>query len=341
VLSIDYYTYGLLTPGLSYALSCLGAFAGLRCTSRARALQGAARTRWLLLGGASIGVAGVWVAHFVAMLGATIPAVVIRYNVPVTMVSLLVAAASVCAGLLIADSARGRYRPLILAGLTTGLGVAGMHDLGMAALRMPGRLSYSPALFMVSVALAVVAATMVLWAALRLRGAWSTLIASLVIAVAVVGMDYSGLAAARVLRAPGPAGMVMGGAGGATAVGFLLPLIVGLAVVSFLLSAAVAWSPTEDEINYDAALLAHVRSRSAGPPCTRTAPLPPLTIGRSGFRTVGSPALGRGGAGNGAADSRAADSAAAADGAAGHGVSVKGRPPWVILSEFRRPPEPR
>ena len=48
MLPVHNFTYGLLTPGLGYVMSCLGAFIGLRCTTRARAFEGAARARWLL-----------------------------------------------------------------------------------------------------------------------------------------------------------------------------------------------------------------------------------------------------------------------------------------------------
>jgi NO-binding membrane sensor protein with MHYT domain len=53
------FSYGLLTPALGYLMSCLGAFLGLRCTSRARAHSGAARARWLTLAALSIGITGV------------------------------------------------------------------------------------------------------------------------------------------------------------------------------------------------------------------------------------------------------------------------------------------
>ena len=42
------FSYGLLTPALGYVMSCLGAFIGLRCTTRARAYSGRARARWRL-----------------------------------------------------------------------------------------------------------------------------------------------------------------------------------------------------------------------------------------------------------------------------------------------------
>jgi NO-binding membrane sensor protein with MHYT domain len=246
-------------------MSCLGAFLGLRCTARARAFRGAERARWLLRGGVAIGTTGVWLMHFIAMMGFTIPAQTISYNVPVTILSLLVAGTIVCAGLLIVGFGGEGYGPLLLGGLITGLGVAIMHYLGMAAMRMQASVSYNPVLATVSVLIAIVAAIAALWAAFRLRGLWTTLAASLIMGVAVSGMHYTGMAAMQMHRASGPAGMVMGGSGGASAESFLLPLILGISIVSFALTATIALSPTADQIHHEAALLDQIRGGESYP----------------------------------------------------------------------------
>jgi NO-binding membrane sensor protein with MHYT domain len=208
----------------------------------------------------SIGVTGVWLMHFIAMLGFTIPGETIHYNVPVTILSLLVAVVIVCVGLMIVGFSPNGYGPLLLGGLITGIGVAIMHYLGMAAMRMPGRITYNPGLLVLSIAIAIVAATAALWAAVRLQGIGPTLVASLIMGVAVSGMHYVGMAAMQVFRSVGPAGMIMGGAAGATAESFLLPLIIGITVISFALTATMALSASADELSYDAALMDRIQS---------------------------------------------------------------------------------
>jgi NO-binding membrane sensor protein with MHYT domain len=262
VLQVHNFTYGLLTPVLGYVMSCMGAFLGLRCASRARPFQGWARLRWLLLAGVSIGVTGIWLMHFIAMLGFTIPGETIHYNVPVTILSLLVAVVIVCVGLVIVGFSRQGTAALLLGGVVTGLGVAAMHYLGMAAMRMPGRISYNPVLFILSVVIAFVAATAGLWAAVRLRGIGPTLVASMILAIGVSGMHYMGMAAMHMYRSGGPAGMVMGGPGGATAESFLLPLILGITIITFILTATITLSPSADELHYDKALMEHIRGRA-------------------------------------------------------------------------------
>jgi Bacterial signalling protein N terminal repeat len=71
----------------------------------------------------------------------------------------------------------------------------------MAAMRMPGRITCNPGLLIISVVIAIVAATAALWAAVRLRGLLTTLAASLVMGVAVSGMHYMGMAAMRMYAA--------------------------------------------------------------------------------------------------------------------------------------------
>ena len=136
------FTYGLVTPVLGYVMSSLGCFLGLRCTTRARASHGAQRARWLLLAAVSVATTGIWVMHFVAMLGFTIPGQTITYSVPVTILSMLIAVVVVGIGLLIVGFGSSGWRTLLLGGLVIGLGVASMHYIGMAAMRMPDTVRY-------------------------------------------------------------------------------------------------------------------------------------------------------------------------------------------------------
>src|SRR5215467_14923856 len=180
VVQVHNFSYGLLNPGLAYLTSCLGCFLGLQCTARARAMKGADRARWLLLAAVSIGAAGIWVMHFIAMLGFTISGQVITYNVPVTILSMLIAVGVVSVGLLIVGFGGQGLIPVLLGGTIIGIGVASMHYVGMWAMRMPDTMGYTARLVALSVVIAIVAGTVALWAALRLGGVRHTLYASLI-----------------------------------------------------------------------------------------------------------------------------------------------------------------
>ncbi|HXF20935.1 MAG TPA: MHYT domain-containing protein [Streptosporangiaceae bacterium] len=262
MVHVNGFTYGALTPVLGYALSTLGCFLGLRCTTRARALHGAQRARWLLLAALSIATTGIWVMHFVAMLGFTIPGQTITYDVPVTILSMLIALAVVFVGLLIVGFGSTGWRTLALGGLIIGCGVASMHYVGMAAMRMPDTMGYDNTVVVLSVLIAVVAGTAALWAALRLTAVWSTLAASLIMGVAVSGMHYTGMAAMHVYS-PAEPGMLTGMSGGVGAAAFLLPLIIGISLLASAVTVVISLSPTETEIREDAALMARITGRAA------------------------------------------------------------------------------
>ncbi len=257
MVAVHNFSYGLLTPALGYVMSVLGCFLGLRCTTRARALPGASRLRWLLLAAVSIGTAGVWGMHFIGMLGFSIPGQTVRYNVPITIVSMLVAVAVVSIGLLIVGFGGDGPGPLLAGGLVIGLGVASMHYLGMSAMRMPDTMRYGKGLVLLSVLIAVVAGTAALWAALRLHRLWSTLAASMIMGVAVSGMHYTGMAAMHVYGAAASGGMASM-PGGASALSFLLPLILGISILTFVLTAVISLSPSEAEIREDTELMARI-----------------------------------------------------------------------------------
>ncbi|MFY9929683.1 MAG: MHYT domain-containing protein [Streptosporangiaceae bacterium] len=245
MIHVENFSNGALNPILAYVMSCVGCFVGLRCTTRARAYQGAARARWLTLAALAIATTGIWVMHFIAMLGFAIPGQSIRYNVPLTIASMLIAVVVVGIGTFIVGYSRSGPWPLLAGGSIIGVGVASMHYLGMAAIRVPDRVTYNPTLVAASVVIAIIAGIAALWAALRLDTLLSTLVASLIMGVAVSGMHYTGMAALHVYATPGA---TVNQSASASAAGFLLPLILSLSTIGFIFSAVIALSPTASEI---------------------------------------------------------------------------------------------
>ncbi|MEU9040313.1 MULTISPECIES: MHYT domain-containing protein [unclassified Kitasatospora] len=232
---------GWLTPALSYLMACAGAALGLRCTLRGLAASGAARRNWLVTAAAAIG-SGIWTMHFVAMFGFAVDGTELRYNVPLTVLSLVVAVLVTGLGLTVVCCGAHRGLSLLAGGVTAGLGVAAMHYLGMAAVRMHGGLSYDAGTVALSVLVAVGAATAALWAAVTIRNVYAAGAAALAMGLAVSCMHYTGMAAVHVRLEPG-----RGGLGGAGAMEFVFPLAVGLGSFLFLASAFVALSPTAQE----------------------------------------------------------------------------------------------
>lgn len=232
---------GWVTPLLSYAMAAAGAALGLRCTVRALDSEGAVRRRWLVLASVAIG-AGIWTMHFIAMLGWRVPGTALRYDAPLTLLSLLVAVAVVGAGVFTAGYGRSRYRAVLLGGLGTGVGVAAMHYIGMAAVNLHGSISYDPLLVALSVVIAAGAATAALSAALTIRGPIVAAGAALIMGAAVSSMHYTGMAAASFHVRPAHTALA-----GLSATEFIFPLTVVLGSFLFLATAFVALSPTAEQ----------------------------------------------------------------------------------------------
>ncbi|MEV2214285.1 MHYT domain-containing protein [Streptomyces sp. NPDC050997] len=192
--TIDGFNYGLVTPLVAYLMACLGGALGLRCTTRSMLVGNSWRPGWLALGSAAIG-SGIWTMHFIAMMGFNIEQAPIHYDRITTYASLVVAIVMVGIGIFIVGYRGARGTALMTGGAVTGLGIATMHYLGMAGMRFNGKLEYNTLTVAASVVIAVVAATVALWAAGQVRGFLWSVGASLIMGLAVTGMHYTGMAA--------------------------------------------------------------------------------------------------------------------------------------------------
>jgi NO-binding membrane sensor protein with MHYT domain len=241
---IDHFAFGPITPALAYAMSVLGALLGLTCTVRARQAHTAARRAWfLLLAAWAIGGTGIWVMHFIAMLGFGLPGSEIRYDVPVTTASAIIAIVVVGVGLFTVGFGRPHPVKIILGGAFAGLGVASMHYTGMAAMRINGTVVYDDLLVATSVAIAVVAATVALWFTVAVRRAAAIVGSSLVMGVAVAGMHYTGMSAMEVHLHPTGRGPLTG----STVYALVLPIVLLVILVLVGLVYAVLAAPTEED----------------------------------------------------------------------------------------------
>ncbi|MFI6487966.1 MHYT domain-containing protein [Streptomyces sp. NPDC050564] len=249
--TVDGFTYGLVTPLVAYLMACLGGALGLRCTTRSMLVARSWRAGWLALGSAAIG-SGIWTMHFIAMMGFTIKETPVHYDKLTTFASLGVAVVMVGIGIFIVGYRGARGTALFTGGTITGLGVASMHYLGMAGMRLNGRLEYNTLTVSASVVIAVVAATAALWAAGQVRGFLWSVGASLVMGLAVSGMHYTGMAALSV-HLHGTSSTP----GGDSPAALLAPMMIG--PLAFLCLAGVVvmfdplmvmgrpdWTPTEN-----------------------------------------------------------------------------------------------
>ncbi|MFE2293584.1 MHYT domain-containing protein [Streptomyces sp. NPDC059452] len=237
--TIDGFNYGAVTPLVAYVMACLGSALGLRCTIRSLRNDSSWKPGWLALGAAAIG-SGIWTMHFIAMMGFRVAETPVTYDLQQTILSLVVAIVVVGVGVFIVGYRGATRTALLSAGLITGLGVAGMHYIGMASMRMNGRLEYDPVAVTLSIVIAVVAATAALWAAVSVKGFLPSLGASLVMGVAVTGMHYTGMSGISVRLHEVHNSQALTGD---TAVSIVLPMMIGPLMFLLLAGVVVMFDP--------------------------------------------------------------------------------------------------
>lgn len=159
------------------------------------------RNRWLVGGALAMG-SGIWSMHFIGMAAFELP-ISVSYDLAFTLVSWLAAVAVSALALWLVSSGPLSANKVAVGALAMGAGICAMHYLGMGAMRMQPGIGYDPFWLVVSVLIAVgaSAAALVIVSALRTMRTWRDLGlrvgAAGIMGLAVAGMHYSGMAAAR------------------------------------------------------------------------------------------------------------------------------------------------
>ena len=182
---------------LAAAVCFLGSVVVISLFNRACATQGRARLIWLCLDAAAAGC-GIWATHFIAML-AYEPGFASGYDAAVTAFSLLIAVVITAAGLAIAVQSSFRWSPALAGALA---GIAAMHFTGMSALQVPARLSWSPGLVTLAITFGMVFGSAALFAAARRDDFRRSLIAALLLTLAILSLHFTAMGAIEFVPDP-------------------------------------------------------------------------------------------------------------------------------------------
>jgi PAS domain S-box-containing protein len=165
------YDYRLVT--LSVLIAVFAAYAALELAGRVTISHGPARFVWLYCGSVAMGT-GIWATHYIGMEAFQLP-VRTEYDWPKVVLSLVMAIIASALALLIVSRSKMRSYDVIAGSIFMGLGIAGIHFIGMAAMIVSATLIYSIPLVSLSVCIAIAASYIALRLAfsLRYRGPWS------------------------------------------------------------------------------------------------------------------------------------------------------------------------
>ncbi|KPW84398.1 diguanylate cyclase/phosphodiesterase [Pseudomonas congelans] len=185
---------------MSILVAILAAYTALDLVGRIVSARGRAVHLWTAGGAIAMGV-GTWSTHFIGMLAFVLP-IDLGYDVPLVLLSLLISIGFSGFALWLTTQPRLPALQLSLGAVLLGLGISAMHYTGMAAMRMQPGIQYTPWLFVLSVVIAIAASAAALRIAFHLRQQRPRVYllrasAALLLGLAVIGMHYTGMAAAN------------------------------------------------------------------------------------------------------------------------------------------------
>ncbi|MEO8450394.1 MAG: response regulator [Gemmatimonadota bacterium] len=232
-------TLGALEPhyaarlvALSVFTAIFASFAALAVVSRVTASRrGTGRAIWLGVGGTAMGL-GIWAMHFIAMLAFSLP-VPVRYNLGITIASMIPAIAGSTVALWAMSRESIDRARLHAGGLLMAVGIGTMHYTGMEGMQGGMHMLYRPVMFVLSIVVAYVMATLALHVRFVLR-AWrgsgraAGVASAVFMGLAVATMHYTAMAAAVFL--PGSHGP----SSGSTMAPGLLAAFIAVAVIVLL-----------------------------------------------------------------------------------------------------------
>ncbi len=266
---IGSYNYALVA--LSVLIAIFASYAALDLAGRVTAAGGWTRAVWLL-GGASAMGTGIWSMHYIGMLAFILP-IPVAYHWPTVLLSLLAAILASIVALAVASRQKMGASRAVAGSALMGAGIASMHYIGMAAMRLPALCHFDSFLVVLSVVFAVLISLAALWITFHFRDdktgvGRGKLVGAVVMGAAIPVMHYTGMAAASFAPTGMPANLSHAvsistlGTAGIAAVTFL---VLGMALLTSWVerrSAAQSLERQEEKLRRSEAYLAEAQRLS-------------------------------------------------------------------------------
>ena len=225
---IGSYSYGLVA--LSTLIAIVAAYAALDLAARVTAAAGSTRALWLLGGAGAMGT-GIWSMHYIGMLAFILP-IPVAYHWPTVLLSLVAAVLASGIALQVVSRQSMSLSRAVAGSVLMGAGIASMHYIGMAAMRLSALTHFNSVIVVLSVVLAILIAFGALSIAFQFRNekrgiGWGKLTGAVVMGSAIPVMHYTGMAAASFTESNVPPDL-------SHAVSISMVGTTGIAVVTFI-----------------------------------------------------------------------------------------------------------
>jgi NO-binding membrane sensor protein with MHYT domain len=135
-------SYDYAEVARSVLIAIAASYVALDFAGRITAASGRIRMAWLGGGAIAMGI-GIWAMHVKGMLAFHLP-VPVKYHWPTVLASLLVAVLASAVALYVASRPKMGPVEALAGSIFMGAGIAGMHYIGMAAMRLSAVIRLSP-----------------------------------------------------------------------------------------------------------------------------------------------------------------------------------------------------
>ncbi len=193
-------SYDLPLVALSILIAIGASYVALDLTGRTAAARGRTRQIWMGLGALAMGV-GIWSMHYIGMLAFRLP-VPVLYDISTVVLSFVAAVLAAFMALWVVSAPTMGWGRATVGSVVMGAGIAAMHYVGVAAMRLPATPVWDRSIVALSIIVAVAVSAAAIGLAFRLRGetrevAPSKGIAAVVMGLAICAMHYTGMGAAH------------------------------------------------------------------------------------------------------------------------------------------------
>jgi diguanylate cyclase len=192
---------------LSILVAIFASYVALNLANSITQAKGRARSIWLGWGALAMGI-GIWSMHFVGMLAFEMPGMAMGYDIPLFILSIVIAVAASALALFIVSRPEVTVTSFVVGGLAMAAAIAGMHYTGMYSMRMEATTEWNLPLVALSIAIAMIASFAALFISIQLRNKvgrhWLQGLASVLMGIAISGMHYTGMAAATFIHSDAP-----------------------------------------------------------------------------------------------------------------------------------------
>lgn len=165
---------------------------------------------WLALGSIAMGI-GIWSMHFVGMLAFEMPGMEMAYDIPLMILSVVVAVVASLLAFTIVSRPVVPFGSILSGGIAMAAAISGMHYIGMYSMRMGAIIQWNIPLVVLSIFVALIASFGALFIFIRIRNQTRHTVqltgASVVMGFAVSGMHYVGMLAATFIHSQDASGI--------------------------------------------------------------------------------------------------------------------------------------